>query len=56
LPVFDPRNVGDDGLSTKELWYDDSTDDAELGYLKCPWVEKVGVMGDGTSEGEEFRV
>jgi hypothetical protein len=49
-------NVGDDGLSAREVWYDDSIDEAELGYLKCPRVENVGVTGEGTSDAEEFCV
>jgi hypothetical protein len=45
--------VGDDGLSAVEVWNVDSIDDAELGYLKCPRLEKVGVTGEGTSEADE---
>jgi hypothetical protein len=29
-------------------------EDAELGYLKCDRVEKVGVTGEGTSDVDEF--
>lgn len=51
-------NVGDDGLSTRGLWYEDSNDDTEddVGYRKCPRVEKVGVTGDGISDGDESCV
>jgi hypothetical protein len=56
LPVFDPTNDGEDGLSTTELWYVDSIDEAELGYLKCPRLENVGVMGEGRSDADEFCV
>jgi hypothetical protein len=49
-------NVGDEGLSTTEVWYDDSTEETELGYLKCPRVENVGVTGDGRSDAEELCV
>ena len=54
--VFDTMNVGEVGLSTTEVWYGDSTEDTELGYLKCPRVEEVGVTGEGASEAEEFCV
>jgi hypothetical protein len=54
LPVFGPMNVGDDGLSLIGLWRDDSIEEAELEYLKCPRVENVGVTGEGISEAEEF--
>jgi hypothetical protein len=37
-----------------ELWKVDSIDEAELGYLKWPRVENVGVTGEGISEAEEF--
>ena len=52
LPDFEAENVGDCGLSVVDAWKEDSTDDAELGYLKCPDpdLEKVGVTGEGTSE------
>jgi hypothetical protein len=56
LLVFDTMKVGDDGLSTTEVWYDDSIEEAELGYRKCPRVENVGVTGEGTSDAEEFCV
>lgn len=56
MPVLDPTKLGDDGLSTPELWKDDSNDDVELGYLKCPRVEKVGVTGEGRSDADEFSV
>lgn len=49
-------NVGDDGLSTTEVWYDDSIEEAELEYLKWPREENVGVTGEGISEAEEFWV
>ena len=49
-------NVGDDGLSTTDVWYDDSMEEAELGYLKCPRAENVGVTGEGRSDAEEFWV
>jgi hypothetical protein len=29
-------------------------EEAELEYLKCPRVEKVGVTGDGISDADEF--
>jgi hypothetical protein len=54
LPDFGPINVGDEGLSLTEMWKVDSIEDAELGYLKCPRVENVGVTGEGISEAEEF--
>jgi hypothetical protein len=54
LPLFGPTNVGEDGLSVVELWKEDSIEDAELGYLKCPRVEKVGVTGEGISDVDEF--
>jgi hypothetical protein len=56
LLVFDTMNVGDDGLSATEVWYDDSIEEAELEYLKCPRAENVGVTGDEISEAEEFWV
>jgi hypothetical protein len=56
LPAFDRVKVGDDGLSTTEVWYEDSIEEAELEYLKCPRAEKVGVIGDGMSDAEEFWV
>lgn len=56
MPDLELTNVGDEGLSPAELWKDDSSDDDELGYLKCPRVEKVGVTGDGISDAEEFCV
>ena len=43
-----------DGLSLAGLWKGDSIEEAELGYLKCPLVENVGVIGEGISEVEEF--
>lgn len=46
--------LGDDGLSTTELWYNDSIEELELGYRKWPRDEKVGVTGEGTSEADEF--
>ena len=54
FPVFELIKVGDEGLSVTELWSDDSMEEAELGYLRCPRTENVGVIGEGTSEGEEF--
>jgi hypothetical protein len=54
LLALERMKVGDDGLSTTEVWYDDSSEEAELGYLKCPRVENVGVRGEGMSEAEEF--
>lgn len=54
--AFVPMKVGEDGLSVVELWNEDSTEDAELGYRICPRVEKVGVTGDGMSDAEEFCV
>ncbi len=54
--VFDTINVGDDGLSPTEVWYEDSIEEAELEYLRCPRAENVGVTGDGTSDADEFRV
>jgi len=56
LPGFEPTNDGDDGLSATEVWKDDSIEEAELGYRKCPRVEKVGVTGEGISDAEEFGV
>jgi hypothetical protein len=56
LLVLETINIGDDGLSTTEVWYDDSSEEAELGYRKCPRAENVGVIGEGMSEAEEFRV
>jgi len=53
LPVLELAKVGDDGLSVVEAWNVDSIDDAELGYLKWPRLEKVGVTGEGTSEAVE---
>ena len=49
-------NVGEDGLSATDVWYDESSDEAELGYRKCPRVENVGVKGEGISDAEEFWV
>jgi hypothetical protein len=46
--------VGDDGLSATDVWYVDSIDELELGYLKCPRVENVGVIGEGISDADEF--
>jgi hypothetical protein len=46
--------VGDDGESVAELWYAESTEVTELGYLRCERVEKVGVTGEGTSDCEEL--
>ena len=54
LPDFGPANVGEDGLSLTELWKVESIEEAELAYLKCPRMEKVGVTGEGISEAEEF--
>jgi hypothetical protein len=49
--------VGEDvGLSTTKLLNGDSIEDVELGYRKCPRVEKVGVTGEGTSEAVELCV
>lgn len=48
--------VGEFGLSVIELWYADSTEEAELGYRICPRIENVGVTGDGMSDAEEFCV
>ncbi len=56
MPVFDKVYVGDDGLSTTDVWYNDSSEEAELGYRKCPRVENVGVTGDGRSDADEFCV
>jgi len=53
LPVFELANVGDDGLSVAEFWKVESIDEAELGYLKWPRLEKVGVTGEGISDAEE---
>ena len=52
--VFETLNIGDDGLSTTGVWYDDSSEEAELGYRKCPRAENVGVTGEGMSEAEEL--
>ncbi len=38
------------------MWNVDSIEDAELGYLRCPREENVGVTGDGNSEADEFWV
>jgi hypothetical protein len=54
LPDFGPTKVGEDGLSFREEWKVESIEEAELGYLKCPRVENVGVTGEGISEAEEF--
>ncbi len=54
--VLDTMKVGDDGLSAIDVWYDESIDEAELGYRKWPRVENVGVTGEGMSDGEEFWV
>jgi hypothetical protein len=56
LLVFDTMKVGDEGLSTTEVWYEDSIEETELGYRKCPRVENVGVTGEGASDAEEFCV
>ena len=53
LPVFELANVGEDGLSVAEFWNVDSIDEAELGYLKWPRLEKVGVTGEGISDADE---
>lgn len=52
--VLEAINVGEDGLSTTDVWYDESSDEAELGYRKCPRAENVGVTGEGISDAEEF--
>jgi hypothetical protein len=49
-------NVGDDGLSVAGVFKDASTDEAELEYLSCPRIEKVGVTGDGMSDVDELCV
>ena len=47
---------GEAGLSaTTEVWYVDSTDEAELGYLICR-AEKVGVTGEVASDVDEVCV
>jgi hypothetical protein len=51
---LDPAKVGDEGLSMAGLWKDDSTDEVELGYLKCPRAENVGVVGEGISDADEL--
>ncbi len=32
---------------------DEANEELELGYLECPRAEKVGVTGEGFSEGED---
>lgn len=54
LPDFGATKLGDEGLSLAEAWTVESMEEAELGYLRCPRVEKVGVTGEGASEAEEF--
>lgn len=54
MPLFGPVNEGEDGLSTREVWYGDSIEEAELEYLKWPGLENVGVTGEGFSDCEEF--
>lgn len=54
LADLGPTKVGEDGLSFTEAWKVESIEEAELGYLKCPRVENVGVTGEGMSEVEEF--
>jgi hypothetical protein len=48
LPDFEAVKVGDCGPS--DAWKEESMEDAELGYLRCPCREKVGVTGEGPSE------
>jgi hypothetical protein len=51
---FVPANVGDEGLSTAEPRNGESMEELELGYLKCPRLEKLGVTGEGISVVDEF--
>ncbi|EHK99160.1 hypothetical protein M7I_4992 [Glarea lozoyensis 74030] len=42
-------SIAEEAIGKVEI-KNESIDDAELGYLKCPDLEKVGVTGEGTSE------